>query len=259
MPQNVQDGRVLGGYIELILQTCRVNYEVEAFNKDEVVYRIDRTHLTWENTYLHEPLVFMWNGIADEAAWKEAVKETADRFGGVDALINNAGCSAHVTLMDSTVELWRTVLEENLIGHWLGIREVVPYMRERGGGSIVNCCSNTALQGGDVNAAAYCSAKGGLRSLTKHAAMVLGKDSIRVNAVHPGPILTGLALKYMPDMTPAMLGKSFQHLIPLPPSAGEASDIAYAYLYLASDESKFVTGQDLPVDGGWSAGYVPFQ
>lgn len=206
-----------------------------------------------------EDLLYQIMNITDENGWKEAVEKTAAHFGKIDILINNAGCSAHIKLMDSTVDLWRTVLEENLIGHWLGIREVVPYMRRQGGGSIVNCCSNTALQGGDINAAAYCSAKGGLRSLTKHAAMALGKDSIRVNAVHPGPILTGLALKYMPDMTPEMLGTSFKSMIPLPPSAGEANDIAYAYLYLASDESKFVTGQDLPVDGGWSAGYVPFQ
>ena len=190
--------------------------------------------------------------IADEEAWKVCIAKTIERFGRIDVLVNNAGTTIRHPLQEWTVADWRKVLDINLIGHFIGIREVIPHMKAVGGGSIVNVGSVTAIHGGDLNAAGYCAAKGGLLALTRHAAAILGPDRIRVNCVHPGFICTGMARKYNPDMTVEMLGMGFRDMVPLPPHAGSEEDMAYAYLYLASDESKFVTGQDFSVDGGYA-------
>jgi NAD(P)-dependent dehydrogenase (short-subunit alcohol dehydrogenase family) len=128
------------------------------------------------------------------------------------------------------------------------MKTVIPYMQKNGKGSIVNCISIASLRGTtDQGAPTYCAAKGGLRSLNANAAAYYAKDNIRVNAVYPGSIYTkavsrsGLSFEQFKD--------AFKRVIPLPPHGGEAIDIAYAYLFLASDESKFISGCDLVVDG----------
>lgn len=191
--------------------------------------------------------------VTSEEQWKNVVAETKEKFGKIDILINNAGVSFHNTLLDETLEGWNRTINLNLNSVFLGLQAVIPSMQEIGGGSIVNCVSLSAIIGSaDNGAAAYAAAKGGVRALSKHASINFAKDNIRVNSVYPGAILTGAAQRHgVTDR--AVLGKAFEGIIPLPPFAGEALDIANGYLYLASDESKFVTGEELIIDGGWSS------
>ena len=189
--------------------------------------------------------------VTSEEDWDAVVAETERIFGKIDILINNAGASVHADLLNETPEGWQKNIDANLTSVWLGMKKVIPFMQKNGKGSIVNCGSMSAIIGSaDNGAAAYCAAKGGVASLSRHAAYNFAKDNIRVNVVHPGPIYTGAAKRYgCPSAE--LLGRGFADKIPLPPHAGEAIDIANAYLYLASDESKFVTGIEIHVDGGW--------
>jgi len=191
--------------------------------------------------------------VTSEEQWKTVSEQAVQAFGKIDILINNAGVSVHKGLLEEDLEGWNKAISLNLTSVWLGMKTVIPYMQQNNRGSIVNCVSLAAIVGGaDNGAAAYSAAKGGVRSLTKHAAINFAKNHIRVNSVYPGAILTGAAKKYGVT-SQEQLGKGFKSTIPLPPHAGEENDIAYAYLYLASDESKFVTGEELIVDGGWSS------
>jgi NAD(P)-dependent dehydrogenase (short-subunit alcohol dehydrogenase family) len=191
--------------------------------------------------------------VTSEEQWSNVCERAKNEFGKVDILINNAGVSVHKGLLEEDLEGWNKAIALNLTSVWLGMKAVIPYMQMNGKGSIVNCVSLAAIIGGaDSGAAAYSAAKGGVRSLSKHAAINFAKDHIRVNSVYPGAILTGAARKYGVN-SQEQLGQAFTSTIPLPPHAGEENDIAYAYLYLASDESKFITGEELVVDGGWSS------
>lgn len=190
--------------------------------------------------------------VTSEQQWKDVSKQTIDAFGKIDILINNAGLSVHKGLLEEDLEGWNRTISLNLTSVFLGMKAVIPYMQENAKGSIVNCVSLSAIIGSaDNGAAAYSAAKGGVRALSKHAAINYAKDNIRVNSIYPGAILTGAATKYGVTSS-EQLGKAFTNVIPLPPHAGEAIDIANGYLYLASDESKFVTGEELIIDGGWS-------
>lgn len=123
------------------------------------------------------------------------------------------------------------------------MQSVIPYIKENRGGSIVNCVSLAAIIGGaDNGATAFTVAKGGVRALSKHAAINFAEDKIRVNSIYPEAILTGTAKRHGVT-SHEVLGKAFE---------GTATDIANGYLYLASDESRFVTGEELVIDGGWS-------
>ncbi len=191
--------------------------------------------------------------VTSEEQWKEVCEKAYLSFGKIDILINNAGVSFHKGLLDEDLEGWNKAISLNLTSVWLGMKTAIPYMQKNNKGSIVNCVSLAAIVGGcDNGAAAYSAAKGGVRSLTKHTAFNFAKNHIRVNSVYPGAILTGAARKHGVT-SQEQLGQAFTNTIPLPPHAGEENDIAYAYLYLASDESKFVTGEELIVDGGWSS------
>jgi len=188
-----------------------------------------------------------WTAIADTAI---------QRYGKIDILINNAGIHTGKSLLDCDEANWERVIGINAKGVWLGMKTVIPYMKANGGGSIVNTSSIAAILGGpkaDANDAAYSASKGAVRAITKHAAQWYGEFDIRVNSVHPGGIFTGMAkaatgAKTREEMV-ALLPSGKSDAI-LAPGIGEPLDIAYAYLYLASDESKFVTGEELVVDGG---------
>lgn len=191
--------------------------------------------------------------VTSEEQWKEVVEEAAKTFGKIDILINNAGVSLHKSLLEETLDGWNKMLNLNLTSVFLGMQTVIPYMQQNTGGSIVNCVSLAAIIGSaDNGAVAYAAAKGGVRAISKHAAVNFAKDNIRVNSIYPGAILTGAAERHGVTSR-EVLGKAFEGTIPLPPYAGEAMDIANGYLYLASDESKFVTGEELIIDGGWSS------
>lgn len=184
--------------------------------------------------------------------WQGVVDTTVRTFGGVDILVNNAGVHLAKGILETTPQEWDWVMAINTTGVWLGMKAVIPLMQQTGGGSIVNCSSIAGLIGGhaDGHGAAYSASKGAVRSLTKHAAQWFAADGIRVNSVHPGAVYTGMARAAGIDSREAMAAYDDGHT-PLAPHAGEPMDIAYGYLYLASDEAKFVTGEELVIDGGW--------
>lgn len=181
--------------------------------------------------------------VTDAARWREIANEVDRDYGGLDILINNAGINVRYGLTDTSMEDWNRLLDVNLTGVLHGIQAFAPLMKKRGGGSIVNTGSLAGTMGHPTTG--YSAAKWGLRGLTKSAALDLVKDNIRVNAMHPGLVAT-------PIIDPE--GAGFKQMRALTPMqrAGEAEELAYAVLFLASDESSFITGVDLPVDGGFS-------
>lgn len=193
--------------------------------------------------------------VREEDQWAAAAAKAEELWGKIDILVNNAGLSAKRDLLNETLEGWEAGLRMNLTSQFLGIRTIIPYMQKNGKGSIVNCSSLTALKGSmDAGAPAYCSAKAGLRALTRHVAYNFAKDNIRCNIVYPGSVYTNAVAKYgvsFDQMASSPFATKFH---PLPPYLGDADDMAYAYLYLASDEAKWITGVDFPVDGGANIG-----
>jgi len=193
--------------------------------------------------------VFVRLDVTREADWERAVAAALDRFDGLHVLVNNAGVSAASRIEDTTVEAWDRVMDVNAKGVFLGTKAVIPAMRRAGGGSIVNISSQLGLVGMDDSSPQYQASKGAVRLLTKTTALQYARDGIRANSVHPGPIVTPMTERRRAD--PAqyqrMLGR-----IPLG-RYGEPDEVAYGVLYLASDESAFVTGSELVIDGGWTA------
>ncbi|MBX9746152.1 MAG: SDR family oxidoreductase, partial [Hyphomonadaceae bacterium] len=175
------------------------------------------------------------------------------RFGPLDVLVNNAGVALGASVEDTSIEQWHWLMGINLDGVFLGTRYAIAAMKSRGG-SIINLSSIEGLIG-DPNLAAYNASKGGVRLLTKSAALHCAKAGygIRVNSIHPGYIRTPMVEGYIaaqPDPSAAKAAIAALH--PLG-HIGEPNDIAYGVLYLASDESKFVTGAELVIDGGYTA------
>jgi 3alpha(or 20beta)-hydroxysteroid dehydrogenase len=184
--------------------------------------------------------------VTDEEAWRQVLAGVLDRHGRLDVLINNAGIIAYEPLGELSLKDWTRVVDVNQTGVFLGMREAVPAMRAGGGGSIVNFSSiwgNVAVGG----AHAYHATKGAVRNMTKNAAMTYAADGIRVNSVHPGFIDTPLTAAQDPDINTIVIGNT-----PLG-RAGRPEEVAFGCLFLASDESSFVTGAELVIDGGYLA------
>lgn len=186
--------------------------------------------------------------VSDEKDWATAVDATVSRFGGLDVLINNAAAMRIVAIEDETSEAFRRILDINLVGTFLGIRAVVPVMRAAGGGAIVNIASSSGVFG-QAWASAYTASKWGVRGLTRTAAIELGPDGIRVNALVPGPIRTAMLPR---DRSGAERDPRFVGL-PLG-RAGEVDEIAHMAAFLASPGASYITGADYAVDGGMAAG-----
>lgn len=198
-----------------------------------------------------ENIVLFQLDVREEDQWASAAAKAEELWGKIDILVNNAGLSAKCDLLKETLEGWEAGLRMNLTSQFLGIKTVIPYMQKNGKGSIINCSSLTALKGSmDAGAPAYCSAKAGLRALTRHVAYNFAKDNIRCNIVYPGSVYTNAVAKYGVSFEQMAASPFATKFHPLPPCLGEADDMAYAYLYLASDEAKWITGVDFPVDGG---------
>jgi 3alpha(or 20beta)-hydroxysteroid dehydrogenase len=182
--------------------------------------------------------------VGSEQDWRETVAFTMDKVGSLNVLVNNAGVSLRgVDLANTTRADWDRVLAVNLTGPFLGIRTAAPVMRDSGGGAIVNIGSTAGING--HFAAAYSASKWGLRGLTKAAAMEYADWNIRVNAVHPSIVRTPMtegADKFVEAM---------EYMSALKGSA-PVEDIAHAVMFLASDEAGYLTGLDLPVDGGFT-------
>jgi NAD(P)-dependent dehydrogenase (short-subunit alcohol dehydrogenase family) len=187
--------------------------------------------------------------VTREADWERAVSSTVDRFGMCNVLVNNAGIGAASRLEDTTAEAWDRVMEVNAKGVFLGSKAVIPAMRHAGGGSIVNISSQLGIVGMDNSSPQYQASKGAVRLLTKLTALQYAREGIRANSVHPGPIITPMTEQRRGDPANYRLMLS---RIPLG-RYGEAEEVAYGVLYLASDESAYVTGSELVIDGGWTA------
>jgi NAD(P)-dependent dehydrogenase (short-subunit alcohol dehydrogenase family) len=198
--------------------------------------------------------VFLSHDVSREEDWTRVIADVVQRFGRLDILVNNAGLGIMGDVEHATTESWRRLMGVNLEGVFFGIRAAIPPMRRSGGGSIINLSSIEGIIG-DPDLAAYNSSKGAVRLLTKSAALYCAREKtgIRVNSVHPGYIRTPMvesAVKGSPD--PAAMWKRIESLHPIG-HIGKPDDIAYGVLYLASDESAFVTGTELVIDGGYTA------
>ncbi|MDD5082897.1 MAG: glucose 1-dehydrogenase [Dehalococcoidales bacterium] len=179
--------------------------------------------------------------------------EIFEKYGRIDVLVNNAGIAgASKPTHEITEEEWDKVMAVNVKGVFLCTKHSIPYMKKRGGGSIINLSSIYGLVGA-ADAPPYHAAKGAVRLMTKTDAILYAKENIRVNSVHPGFIWTPMVENFLQSQGDMATGrKALDALHPIG-HIGEADDIAYGILYLASNESKFVTGSELVIDGGYTA------
>jgi 3alpha(or 20beta)-hydroxysteroid dehydrogenase len=189
---------------------------------------------------------FLPHDVADEASWVEVVSQTKARFGNLHILVNNAGTIARQGIVDTTSEAWNRTLAVNLTGALLGMKHCAPLIRDSGGGSVVNISSTAGLTAHDD--AGYTASKWGLRGLTKTAVLQFAQWNIRVNSIHPGQIAdTGF---YRSG------GEAFAHAaraaIPMH-RQGTPEECADLVLFLASDESSFINGAEIAIDGGYIA------
>lgn len=186
--------------------------------------------------------------VAQEDNWVEVINQAVAKFGKIDVLVNNAGVSGRVHDLDSiTLDEWNFVMNINALGNFLGIKYVVPKMKENEGGSIVNISSIAGINGYGM-LTPYAASKGASRLLAKGGANQLGPDNIRVNSVHPGFIETPMVAEYTKNEESR---KYLESQIPLR-RIGKPEDVANVVLFLASDESSFITGTEIIIDGGQS-------
>jgi cyclopentanol dehydrogenase len=185
--------------------------------------------------------------VTKSADWQSAVNSLSARHGGIDILVNNAGIYRRNGLEQVDEAEWDSILAVNAKGPFLGAKAVIPSMRGRGGGSIINISSTAGIRGSI--APHYGSSKGAVRLLSKSIAVHFAKDGIRCNSVHPGPIDTEMGHAAVPeDYRDDRLGR-----VPIG-RFGTPDEIANGILFLASDESSFMTGSELVIDGGATAG-----
>ncbi len=192
--------------------------------------------------------MFLRLDVTREQDWINAVQVTVSSYGKLDILVNNAGTGAQFTVEDTPEEVWDSQMDIHAKGTFLGTKHAIPEMRKAGGGSIVNVSSIYGIVG-SPSSTAYHAAKGAIRLFTKAAAIQYAKENIRVNSVHPGYVFTPMTERIFSDpevrdwrVSKTPLGR-----------LGKAEDVVYGILYLASDESSFVTGSELIIDGGLSA------
>jgi NAD(P)-dependent dehydrogenase (short-subunit alcohol dehydrogenase family) len=192
--------------------------------------------------------------VSNPAEAEAMIHFAEERYGRLNVLFNNAGIS-HARdddAISTELDVWDLTFEVNVKGVFLGCKFGIPAMRRAGGGSIINTASFVALVGAATPQLAYTASKGAVLSMTRELAVIHARENIRVNALCPGPLNTELLMKYL--NTPE---KKQRRLVHIPMGRfGEAKEIAYGALYLASDESSFVTGTEFLVDGGITAAYV---
>jgi NAD(P)-dependent dehydrogenase (short-subunit alcohol dehydrogenase family) len=186
--------------------------------------------------------------IADEDNWLAVVDAVVASYGRIDVLINNAGVSGSDPDLLSRA-IWDQQMAINATGTFLGLRTVIPVMQRQGGGAIVNISSISGITGQAFVHMGYNASKGAVRTMTKAAAVQFAKDGIRVNSVHPGLMPAMRTSKLTAD--PAVRDKMLS-AVPMR-RAGDIDEVANANLFLASDEASYITGVELPVDGGFLA------
>ena len=197
--------------------------------------------------------LFMQQDVTDEASWPTAIAATEARFGALHVLVNNAGIAIPGNAVDCTLADWRKTLAVNLDAVFLGTKYAIPAMTGKNG-SIINISSIEGIVA-DPNLASYNASKGGVRIFTKSAALHCGKAGlkVRVNSVHPGYIWTPMVEDYIRSIGDVDKGRAALDALHPIGHVGDAMDVAWGVLYLASDESKFVTGSELVIDGGYTA------
>ncbi len=193
--------------------------------------------------------IYVHLDVTRAADWRAAVETAIGRYGKLNVLVNNAGILIRKSIEDTTEEEWDRIMAVNAKGVFLGTKEAIPAMRQAGGGSIVNISSTAGLVASPQGGAGYTATKGAVRLFAKSTAIQHAKDNIRCNSVHPGPIDTPMIRDTIND--PEKLEQRMRRL-PMG-RVGTPEDIAYGVLYLASDESSFVTGAELVIDGGTTA------
>lgn len=192
---------------------------------------------------------FIETDVSEEESVKDLVYQSAERFGKIDILVNNAGVHHSASVTDETVEGWDQTLDVNLKGLFLCSKHVINHMLEEDiAGDVVNIGSIAGLVGYGESAA-YCASKGGVVELTREMALDYGSEGINVNAVDPGVIKTAMTKEMREDEDT----RQFIEQNTVAPRLGEPEDIANAVAFLASSESDFITGENLVVDGGWTA------
>jgi NAD(P)-dependent dehydrogenase (short-subunit alcohol dehydrogenase family) len=192
--------------------------------------------------------VFVRVDVTKEADWGRVVDSAIARFGRLDILMNNAAILRKETVLDTTERIWDEVMAVNAKGVFLGTKAAIHAMRKSGGGSIINVSSTSGLVG-TQRTAAYQASKGAVRIFTKVTAIQYARDGIRANSIYPGPIDTEMIAARL--ATPEQRAEVNAH-VPLG-RIGVVDDIAYGALFLASDESSYVTGAELVIDGGVTA------
>ncbi len=193
--------------------------------------------------------IFVETDVSDEQSVKDMVSETVEEFGQVDILVNNAGVYHPASVTDETLEGWHSITDVNIRGTFLCSKYVLSHMTEEGiEGDIVNIGSIAGLVGYGESAA-YCASKGAIVELTREMAIDYGAEGINVNAVDPGVIRTAMTKDLREDEDT----RQFMEQNTVVPRLGEPEDIAYAVEFLASEKSDFITGENLVVDGGWTA------
>ncbi|MCH2173218.1 SDR family oxidoreductase [Myxococcota bacterium] len=198
---------------------------------------------------------FVRQDVSEEAGWTALIDQVMERHGRLDVLVNNAGIAIIADVLKTTTDIWRRTLAVHLDGTFFGCRHALPAMKQGGGGSIINMSSTAALVGLSPYFA-YSAAKGGIRSLTKSVAIYCRerKNGIRCNSIHPGSIDTPMVEAALAGLQDVKLAEQRdREATRIAMGLGEPSDVAYLVLYLASDESKHVTGAELVVDNGDTA------
>jgi len=194
--------------------------------------------------------LFLAHDVASEEHWQRVLAAAKDRFGGIDVLVNNAGIYIIAPLAETTLEQWNKLFSINVTGVFLGAKHAVPYLAERGGGSIINLSSVAGLLGA-AGHACYGASKGAVRILTKDLAAELGAQNIRVNSIHPTYVKTAMA-----DYGAAMAGRTLDQMgrdMSVLGRLAEPDDVANVIVFLAADESRYLTGAEFVVDGGGGA------
>ena len=213
----------------------------DVLDADGLAVAAEIAELGGEARYLHLD-------VTDEDQWRQAVQETVEAYGKLDVLVNNAAIWRRGFVAEESSEQWDDILDINAKGVFLGTKAALPEMRKAGGGSIVNISSTAGLAGSRTSSA-YSASKGAVRLFTKSTAVQYGAEGIRANSIHPGPIDTAMGDQVWPD------ADSREEVIErtVLKRIGRPEDIANGALFLASDESSFMTGSELVIDGGLTA------
>lgn len=193
--------------------------------------------------------LFVRLDVTNEHDWQEIVNTSVSRFGKLDILVNNAGISGSADADLLSISAWDQIMAINSKGVFLGMKYAVPAMQKAGGGSIVNISSISGFVGQDYTHMAYNASKGAVRIMTKTAALQFARDNIRVNSVHPGimPPMSSSRGTADPERRRQMIA-----MVPMG-REGRREEVAYAVLFLASDEASYITGTEIVVDGGYLA------